>query len=157
MKKVIVSIAAVAALTCGASASAGSTISNDLSRCNAGKGPAVKVVVSGIKAATGKIRVQSYNATKAEWLAKGKWLSRIEMRPSVGSMTFCLPVPKAGNYGIAVRHDLNGNGKTDIFSDGGGMSRNPSVSIFNLGKPSVSKVSFFVDGVTPITIAMKYR
>ena len=48
---------------------------------------AVKVVVSGIKAATGKIRVQSYNATKAEWLAKGKWLSRIEMRPSVGSIS----------------------------------------------------------------------
>jgi uncharacterized protein (DUF2141 family) len=157
MKKLSVSVAAMAALAIGGSAFAGNIISNDLSRCNAGKGPAVKVVVTGIKAGTGKIRVQSYNATKAEWLAKGKWLSRIELRPSVGSMTFCVPVPKSGNYGIAVRHDLNGNGKTDITSDGGGMSRNPSISIFNLGKPSVSKVSFFVDGVTPITINMKYR
>ncbi|MCM3274417.1 DUF2141 domain-containing protein, partial [Paenibacillus elgii] len=30
------------------------------------------------------------------------------------SMTVCVPLPEAGVYGIAVRHDVNGNGKTDI-------------------------------------------
>jgi uncharacterized protein (DUF2141 family) len=52
---------------------------------------------------------------------------------------------------------VNGNGKTDISKDGGGFSNNPSINIFNLGKPSVSKVSFYAGtGVTKITINLKY-
>ncbi len=63
----------------------------------------------------------------------------------------------AGNYAVAVRHDKNGNGSTDISSDGGGFSNNPSISVLNLGKPSVGKVSFYVgSGVTTVTINMKY-
>jgi len=72
-------------------------------------------------------------------------------------MTFCMPVPKPGNYGIGVRHDINGNNKTDITKDGGGVSRNPSINIFNLGKPSIKKASFYAgNGITRITINMKY-
>ena len=72
-------------------------------------------------------------------------------------MTFCLPVPQAGTYGVAVRHDLNGNGKTDLSEDGGAMSNNPSINIFNLGKPSYKKTAFSVgEGVTTISISMKY-
>ena len=72
-------------------------------------------------------------------------------------MSFCVPVPTAGNYGIAVRHDRNANGKTDIREDGGGFSNNPNITIFNLGKPSVGKVSFYAGtGVTKITINLKY-
>ena len=56
-----------------------------------------------------------------------------------------------------MRHDRNGNGKTDISSDGGGFSNNPSISIFNLGKPSVSKAAFQAGpGVTKITINLQY-
>ncbi|MEL6485583.1 MAG: hypothetical protein AAFQ13_00365, partial [Pseudomonadota bacterium] len=49
------------------------TISNDMRQCAPGAGPAVRVTVRGIKSSTGKIRLQSYRATKADWLAKGKW------------------------------------------------------------------------------------
>ncbi len=72
-------------------------------------------------------------------------------------MTVCVPLPEAGSYGIAVRHDVNGNGKTDLSRDGGGMSNNPSINIFNLGKPSYTKTAFAV-GNAPrtITITMKY-
>ena len=130
---------------------------NDMARCSAGSGPAVMVTVDGIKASEGKLRVQSYRATAADWLAKGKWLGRIEVPARAGTMTFCLPVPAAGTYGIAVRHDLNGNGKTDLTSDGGGMSNNPSINIFNLGKPSYTKVGVPVgEGVKSIRIQMKY-
>jgi uncharacterized protein (DUF2141 family) len=74
-----------------------------------------------------------------------------------GSMTFCVPMPASGVYGIAVRHDVNGNGETDITTDGGGMSNNPSINIFNLGKPSYTKVGVPVsDGVKSIRILMKY-
>ena len=72
-------------------------------------------------------------------------------------MTFCLPLPSGGTYGVAVRHDVNGNGKTDLSADGGGMSNNPSINIFNLGKPSYKKTAFEV-GNAPrtISITMKY-
>jgi uncharacterized protein (DUF2141 family) len=157
MKQFIAAFGIAAALALTSTASAGSVISNDMSRCGAGKGPAVKVVINGVKGASGKVRVQSYPATKGAWLAKGAWLNRIETSARAGTMTFCVPVAAAGNYGIAVRHDKNGNGSTDISSDGGGFSNNPSINILNLGKPAVGKVSFYAgSGVTTITINMKY-
>lgn len=130
---------------------------NDLRRCSAGSGPAVLVTVDGVKSSSGKLRVQSYRSTAADWLQKGRWLSRIEVPARAGTMTFCMPVPAEGRYGIAVRHDVNGNGDTDIRTDGGAMSNNPSINIFNLGKPSYTKTGFTVgNGVKTIRIQMKY-
>ena len=132
-------------------------ISNDLSKCNAGSGPALLVTVTGVSASKGKIRVQTYRANKAEWMAKGAWLSRIEVAAKAGTMTFCLPVPEAGTYGVAIRHDVNGNGKTDFTEDGGGISNDPSINIFNLGKPSYTKVGVAVGNqAKSIRITMKY-
>ncbi len=132
-------------------------IPNNLARCDDGKGPAVRVNVHGVNSSTGTVRVQAYRGTKDEWLEKGRWLTRIEVPARSGNMSFCVPFSSAGTYGIAVRHDANGNGKTDLTSDGGGMSNNPSINIFNLGKPSYTKTRFQVDsGVTTITIRMKY-
>ena len=145
------------ALAGGAQAQYRNKIPHNPAACEASNGPAVKVTVNGITASRGTIRVQTYNGTKADWLEKGKWLHRVEAPARKGSMTFCLPVPKSGSYGVAVRHDLNGNGKTDLREDGGGMSNNPSINIFNLGKPSYRKVAFAVGpGVTPISINMRY-
>ena len=132
-------------------------ISNNLNKCTAGSGPAVYVTLDGIKSSTGMVRVQSYRGTQDEWLKKGKWLRRIEVPARAGTMRFCLPVNAAGTYGIAVRHDVNGNGKTDIRQDGGAMSNNPSINVFNLGKPSYKKTAFTVgSGVTSIRIKMRY-
>jgi uncharacterized protein (DUF2141 family) len=157
MYKYSVLISAAALALVSGTAAAGQEISNDLSRCAAGKGPAVLVSVQGVKEARGSVRVQSYAATAGSWLAKGRWLHRIESQASAGNMSLCVPVPSEGKYGIAVRHDRNGNGKTDITQDGGGFSNNPGVSILNLGKPSVSKVAFDAGpGVTRITINLKY-
>lgn len=132
-------------------------IRNDMGKCGAGDGPAVLVTVEGVKSSSGTLRIQTYRATAADWLSKGKWLSRIEVPAHAGRMSFCLPVPAPGSYGVAVRHDVNGNGETDIRSDGGGMSNNPSINIFNLGKPSYTRVGVPVTaGVKPIRIQMKY-
>lgn len=137
-------------------AHAGTTVANDLTRCS-GNEPAVLVTLRGVKNGKGKVRVQLYPATKAAWLNKGGWLHRIEVPARAGEMKICMPVPKKGSYGIAVRHDVNGNGKTDLSTDGGGMSNNPSINVLNLGKPPVTKVSFPVDdGVRSMTIMMKY-
>ena len=132
-------------------------IGNDLAKCGADGGPAVMVTVDGIKSSTGRVRVQSYRATSSEWLEKGRWLNRIEVPARAGSMRFCMPVPAAGSYGIAVRHDSNGNGDTDLTKDGGAMSNNPSINILNLGKPSYKKTAIAVgSGVKAIRIQMRY-
>lgn len=133
------------------------TISNNLSKCESGAGPAVRVTVQNIKSASGKVRVQIYRGTKEDWLESGRWLNRIEVPARAGNMTFCLPVPAAGTYAVAARHDVNGNGKTDLRTDGGGMSNNPSINVFNLGKPSYTRTRFDVgDGVSSISINMRY-
>ena len=161
MVKVAVGLMSVAAMIAAIPAMAhGQVIPNDLERCGSSRnGPAVLVDVRGFAAETGKVRVQSYPATKSAWLSKGEWLNRIDIpvRPSNGTMRFCIPVPQPGKYGIAVRHDRDGNGKTDISRDGGGFSNNPSINIFNLGKPGVEKAAFYAGpGVTKITITLKY-
>jgi uncharacterized protein (DUF2141 family) len=130
-------------------------ISNDPARCR-GDGPAVNVTVTGIKSSSGRMRVQLYRATKQDWLETGRWIHRIEAPARAGSMTFCMPAPATGSYGIAVRHDVNGNGETDLTRDGGGASNNPSFNIFNLGKPGHDKVAFNIgDEVRTISIAMR--
>ena len=131
-------------------------IGNDLSRCR-GSGPAVLVTVEGVSQSAGTVRVQSYRGTAADWLQGGRWLTRIESPARAGTMTFCVPVPSAGSYGIAVRHDVNGNGRTDLRTDGGAMSNNPSINVFNLGRPSWRATAFAVgEDVRRITIRMRY-
>ena len=131
-------------------------IPNDMSKCR-GSGPAVRVTVTEIKSGTGTMRMQLYRATRQDWLARGRWIYRIQVPARAGTMTFCMPVPQAGSYGIAVRHDVNNNGETDLTQDGGGMSNNPSINVFNLGKPGVDKVAFSVgQEVKAISIRMRY-
>ncbi|MFU7527004.1 DUF2141 domain-containing protein [Qipengyuania sp. ASV99] len=133
------------------------TITNDMRACAPGAGPAVRVTIEGVKSSTGKVRAQVYNGTSADWLEKGRWLNRIEIPARRGRMTLCMPVPKSGTYAIAVRHDANNNNETDISEDGGAMSNNPSINIFNLGRPGVDKTRFNVSsGVSSISITMKY-
>ena len=161
MFKVAMGLLPVAAILAAVPALAHSeVIANNLDRCSeSAKGPALLVDVRGFAAATGKVRVQTYPATKNAWLAKGAWLNRIDtvVRPSNGGMRFCMPVPEPGRYAIAVRHDRDGDGKTSISRDGGGFSNNPSISIFNLGKPSVDKAAVKVGpGVTRVTIKLQY-
>lgn len=156
-----ISLVALAALVVGVAAPSQAQyrqrIANDLSDCRDGDGPAFRVVVEGIKAGGGKVRIQAYRATAADWLKKGRWINRIETTARAGTMTFCVPVPNAGAYGIAVRHDIDGDGQTDLSSDGGGMSNNPSINIFNLGKPSISKTTVTVgEGIKPLRIQMRY-
>ena len=132
-------------------------VANNMRSCAPGGGPAVRVTINGIKAASGKIRAQVYNGTRSDWLESGRWLNRVELPARRGRMTLCLPVPKSGNYAVAVRHDINGNGETDIRTDGGAMSNNPSINIFNLGKPGIDKTRFSIGrGVKSIAITMKY-
>lgn len=155
-----VAVAASAAFTIfpplGAEAAA---IGPHAAMCDNG-GSAVLVQVDGLKSRSGKIRVQLYTSNSHTFLEKGEWLERVEVPvPSSGGANVCVPVPKPGNYAVYVRHDVNGNGKSDR-KDGGGFSGNPDVSLSDLitkKKPSMSKTQFSVGNETrPIRVVMNY-
>ena len=148
---------AAVALAAPAGAQFRNKIADEPAKCHAGAGPAVNVRISGITPAKGTLRVQLYRGTEADWLKTGRWLNRIEVPVRSGSETICMPVPGKGTYAIAVRHDVNGNGHTDLRTDGGGMSNNPPISILNLGRPSYKQTAFTVaDGVKSVSIQMRY-
>lgn len=122
-----------------------------------GSGPAVRIQVTGISTSTGNLRIQLYRGLAGDWLEQGRWLNRIEIPARAGNMTICMPVPQPGDYAIAIRHDANNNNDTDISVDGGGMSNNPPLNIFNLGRPSIERTRFEIGRqVLPMTIRMRY-
>ena len=135
----------------------GQIVRNDPARCASNAGASAMLTITNIAESKGRLRVQAYRGTRDEWLTKGRWLNRIEVPARAGTMRICMPLPGPGTYAIAVRHDRNGNGNTDIRQDGGGMSNNPSINIFNLGKPSFTKTRFTVgDKPAAMTIQMRY-
>lgn len=146
-----------AALAPAAPASAGQQLRHDPARCAPGAGASVTLTITNVAESRGTLRVQSYRGTREDWLAKGRWLNRIELPARAGTMRVCMPLPGPGTYAIAVRHDRNGNGETDLTQDGGGMSNNPSINALNLGRPSYTKTRFTVPaGPVAMTIRMRY-
>ena len=138
----------------------GRAVNNDLSQCAAGKGPAVRVTVTGLKSSAGNLFVRAYPANKADWLVSKRYVIRVDAKPQAGSMTVCVPLPAEGAFAIAVQHDVNGNRKTDVSTDGAGMSNNPGIKkILGLipQAPPLEKVRFTAGpGVTRMTVSMQY-
>ncbi len=156
--KIVPVLGAFSMTALAASAQAGTRVANDLSNCRAGAGGTAALVrVVGFKQGTGRVRVQSYSGSR-NWLERGQWLHRVEIPVNSNGrdMTVCLPLPGPGSYGIAVRHDLNNNGRSDR-RDGGGFSRNPDISFpFNM-EPDYGEVSFRANsGVNNVRIVLNY-
>jgi len=150
-----VGIAAAFAMAAPASADPRETSPNDKSCAN----PALTTMtvrVTGLKNGAGKVRVQVYGPGPANYLAKGKWVRRVDM-PLNGrrSVDVCVPLPRPGQYSFAVRHDSNANRKSD-WNDGAGFSRNPKLSL--TGRPSFSQTAVnAARGQGRISIVMNYR
>ncbi|MFZ3483757.1 DUF2141 domain-containing protein [Sphingomonas sp. 3-13AW] len=126
----------------------------DPGACTANTPNKLLVTVQGLKNSTGKVRVQLYDA--AGFMKKGRWLGRVEVPASRDGVTACIAVPAPGNYAVAVRHDANGNGKSD-WNDGGGFSRDPKLSLTSL-EPSFSKAVIPLRaGTNRTTVTMNYR
>ena len=124
--------------------------------CARGGTPAVLVHVSGLKNGAGQVRVQAYGPGAAKYLKKGEWAGRVDV-PLGGrrSLDICLPLPAAGHYSVAVRHDSNANKKSD-WNDGAGFSRNPKLSL--LGRPSFGQTAIAVPrGPAKIRVVINYR
>lgn len=158
MPKVKVLVAGLIAATPLASAGA-AVLGPHADACTDGK-PAMLVRVEGLKSRSGVIRVQSYGGDPSRYFDKGAYLERVQVRvPPAGPVEVCMPVPKPGTYAVSVKHDANGNGSTDIGSDGGGFSGNPNLSLLDVlfkRKPSPVQVEVHVAGVTTVPVRLNY-
>lgn len=146
----------VALLAASAAPASAAVLGADAAACARGDS-SVLVRVDGFKARSGVLRVQVYGSNPADFLAKGKKLRRVDVPVTRGGrMDVCVAVPGPGAYAIAVRHDVDGNGKSG-WNDGGGFSRNPSISLVSL-KPKHRDVVISVgDGVKAIDVTLNYR
>ena len=137
-----------------ATAAPARVVGSDAAACLTGK-PSMLVRVGGLKKPSGTVKVAVYAAQG--YLAKGGKLRKVVVPVrSTAPMDVCIAVPKAGQYAVAVHHDLNGNGDKDP-NDGGGYSGNPRLSITNL-KPPFGKTAVRV-GAAPrhVTVMLQYR
>ncbi|MFN3388114.1 MAG: DUF2141 domain-containing protein [Allosphingosinicella sp.] len=144
-----IAAAALAAALLPAAPAAAVPVGPYASLCAAGK-PAALVRVSGFKAARGVVSVKLY-ASNRTFLEKGAYIRKVEVPVTrTGPIDVCVPVPASGNYALSVRHEVTGSKSR---SDGGGFSGNPDVSTMDLvmkRKPSLSKVTFHVNGSTRV-------
>ncbi len=148
-------VAGVSVIAAPAAADPRETRPNDQT-CAKGGSPAVLVHVTGMKNGAGKLRVQAYGPGAAKHLQKGGWAGRVDvMLAGRRSVEVCLPLPAAGSYSVAVRHDSNANKKSD-WNDGAGFSRNPKLSL--LGRPSFGQTAVPVKaGPTRVHVVLNYR
>lgn len=130
----------------------------DAAACRNGTGgSAILVTVDGFKARTGNLRVNVYGGDASKFLERGQYVRQINLPVTRGgAMPVCISLPAAGRYAVAVRHDVDGNGRSG-WSDGGGFSRNPRLSLTNL-RPSYNNVAISVGrGVQPVNVVLNYR
>jgi uncharacterized protein (DUF2141 family) len=156
MFKVATTAGALAAIMLAAQASpAQAVLGPDAAACRGG-GPAILVNVNGFKARTGSIRVNVYGSDPSRFLARGQYIRQINLPVTrTGPMPICVSLPRTGQYAVAVRHDVSGDGKD--WGDGGGFSRNPRLSLINL-RPSYQNVAFSVgQGVVNVNVVLNYR
>jgi uncharacterized protein (DUF2141 family) len=122
--------------------------------------PAMLVRVTGFKSRTGSVRVQLYGGDPERYFEKRAYLRRIDLPvPGAGPLDVCVPAPAPGTYAVSVRHDVDGTGRTGR-EDGGGMSGNPEMSLFDLmfkRKPAPDKVAVQVGrGVRVVPVVLNY-
>jgi uncharacterized protein (DUF2141 family) len=151
LKRWVLPLLALSATPAGAT-----VLGPDAAACTGGA-PSVLVRVDGFKARSGDLRVQVYGGKPEDFLAKGRKLKRVELGVTRdGPMEVCVALPGPGNYAVAVRHDVDGSGKSG-WNDGGGFSRNPRLSLTRL-KPRYEDVVVAV-GRRPLAVdvVLNYR
>jgi len=90
----------------------------------------MEVVVDNVKSAKGTITVDVHDHDPAKFLKSGGKLARLRIPATEGETRFCILVPEAGIYALAVYHDRNANLKLDktwigLPAEPFGLSNNP--------------------------------
>ena len=156
MQKIIMASSGVLALALAAAPTAAQAMGPDAAACRGG-GNGILVTVDGFRARTGNVRVALFGSNPRAFLARGQTMRKIDLPVSRGGpMQICVALPHPGRYAVAVRHDIDGNGRSG-WNDGGGFSRNPDISLANL-RPSYDSVAINAGrGVTPVRVVLNYR
>ncbi|OQW76681.1 MAG: hypothetical protein BVN33_04770 [Proteobacteria bacterium ST_bin13] len=133
----------------------------DAPACDSG-GPAIEAKIVGLKDRSGRMKLELYPATEADFLADdslliaaGKVFHRVWAPvPQAGPVTLCIKVPKPGHYALFFTHDRDGKNKFNFWRDGGGV---PSNIRIGAAKPKLATATIEVgDGVTVTTIKAQY-
>lgn len=158
--RLLIPLATAAALLAPAAAPA-QVLGSDAEACATG-GPALLVDVTGLKDRKGRIKVELYPATEADFLkddrdlvAEGKTFRRVWAdMPAAGPVRICIRVPHAGRYGVFVTHDRDGKNKFNFFADGAAL---PSAEKLGMSRPKLAQGLVTAGGgVTPVVVRMQY-
>ena len=132
-------------------------------RCRAGEtGPAVIVTALGLKDQRGRLKVEVYPATEADFLADdnillsaGKTFRRVEVDLSARAPAeLCVRLPGPGRYSMAVTHDRNGDHKFQPVSDGVGFPGDPKIG---WSKPKAAAAEFVAGpGLIHLYVTINY-
>lgn len=95
-------------------------------------GPRVLVNVEGLKDRSGRLKVEIYPATEADFLKddrdllrEGKPFKRVwAPMPASGPVTVCIRAPSAGQWALLFTHDRDGKNKFNFWQDGAGFPSN---------------------------------
>ena len=119
----------------------------------------LQITVAGVRNARGTITINLYGDRDADFLKKGKRLSRIRVPAQMGEVVACMSVPTPGSYAISLYHDEDGSKKLSknflgLPKEGYGFSRDAPVS-YRL--PDLDEAVFTaLPGDTRIRVTMRY-
>ena len=164
MNRPVLSVAALVLLTGAGPIRSTPDLGKAEGQCRTGEsGPAFVVDMIGLKDRAGKLKLEVYPATDADFLADdnvlimaGKTFRRVEVPvPAEPTPRLCVRVPASGPYAVTVLHDRNADRKFNLSQDGFGFSGNPKLG---WSKPKAAAVAVNAGaGLTPLRIVMNYR
>lgn len=136
-------------------------LGSDAAACTAGEGPAILAEITGMKDASGEVRLELYPATEADFmaddhelLAQGKTFRRVRIPARAQPFALCIRVPHPGRYALVLTHNRAGKDKFNIWQDGAGFASNRRIG---RSKPSLAIAT--VDAgphITTLTIKVQY-
>ena len=123
----------------------GSPIMVDPVSCES-ESPSLRITVSNVKKTKGIIVADLHDDVKENFLEWEKVVLRVRATAVGGETSFCMPVPTAGKYAVAVYHDKNSNAFFDknflgLPKERFGMSNNPK---FTTKSPKFEEAIFNV-------------
>ncbi|WP_278392977.1 DUF2141 domain-containing protein [Sphingobium yanoikuyae] len=125
-------------------------------------GSAVDVSVEDLKDRSGRLFIELYPATEADFLkdkdklvAEGKTFRRdVAPIPAQGPVQLCMTAPGPGRYALIIIHDRDGRDKFSIGKDGLGL---PIARSLGSARPRVSQATVtFASVPLSLRIRMQY-
>lgn len=156
------SAAALAALALSLAPAAARAQDSIDGSCNVAGGAKLTVNVTGLKDRSGRLKLELYPATEADFLKddrdlkkEGKPFRRIWASvPASGAVQLCIRAPYAGQWAVLFTHDRDGKNKFNFWQDGAGF---PSNQRLGRSRPKLRQALVDIDaGGTAITVRAQY-